>query len=145
MRRFFRASGSESNDAGVLVDTHESKYHVGERWNYRARQGEEGSLLTVLKVESSPKLGVIVHVRVDGVRIANPHAPTGVSETIGHAPFAESAMDKSVTTRAAAGTPTTADDEGYQEWRRAFDAGDAGVFTITVAEGVQVVAEMLSQ
>jgi hypothetical protein len=144
MRRFFRGSG-QPDEAGELVDTDDGKYHVGEQWSYRARQGEEGSWLTVLKVESSPKLGVIVHVRVDGVRIESPHAPNGVCETIGHMPFAESAIEKSVTTRAGAETAAIADDEGYQEWRRAFDAGGAGVFTITVAEGIQAMAETLSQ
>jgi hypothetical protein len=145
VRRFFRASASQSDDASVLVDTNESKYRVGEKWNYQTRQGEEGSLLTILKVESSPKLGVIVHLRLDGLRIESPHAPGGVSETIAHMPFAEAAIDKSVTNRAETGTLVAADDEGYEEWRRAFDAGDAGVFTITVAEGVQVIAETLSQ
>lgn len=129
----------------MLVDTNESKYHVGEKWNYRTRPGEEDSLLTVLKVESSQKLGVIVHVSLDGLRIENPRAPGVASETIGHMPFAEAAIDKSVTTRAAAGDSVTAGGDGYEEWRRAFDAGDAGIFTIDVAEGVNVVAQTLSQ
>jgi hypothetical protein len=145
VRRFFRASTSRRDDADALVDTNEGKYHVGETWNYRTRPGEEGSLLTVLRVESSPKLGVIVHVSLDGLRIENPAAPGGVSEGIGHMPFAEAAIDKSVTRRAASGVPVTAGDEGYKEWRRAFDAGDAGIFTITVAEAVDHMAEALSR
>jgi hypothetical protein len=84
---------------------------------------------------------VIVHVSLDGLRIENPRAPGGVSETIGHMP----SIDKSVTTRAAAGVSVSADDEGYEEWRRAFDAGEAGIFTIDVAEGVNFVAQTLSQ
>jgi hypothetical protein len=82
VRRFSRASGCGGDDADMLADTSEGKYHVGERWNYRTRRGEEDSLLTVLKVESSPKLGVIVHVSLDGLRIENPtfqgHGPTRV-------------------------------------------------------------------
>jgi hypothetical protein len=136
VRRFFRAFGSRRNDADVLVDTNEGKYHVGEKWNYRTRPGEEDSLLTVLKVESSPKLGVIVHVSLDGLRIENPGAPGGVSETIGHLAFAEAAIDKSVTTRAATGVPVPADDERYER---------ASFFTVTVAETVHLAELALSQ
>jgi hypothetical protein len=53
-------------------------------------------------------------------------------------PFTEGAIDESVTTRAAAEITVTADDEGYKEWRRASDAGRASVFTITVAEAVDL-------
>jgi hypothetical protein len=137
MRRFFRASGSRGDDPDVRGDANEGKYHVGERWNYRTRPGEECSLLTVLKVESLP-IGVTVHVSVDGLRIENPSAPGGVSESIAHMPFTEEAIDKSATTRAAAEITVTPDDEGYEEWRRASDAGRAGVFTITVAEAVDL-------
>lgn len=38
-----------------------------------------------------------------------------------------------------------ADAEGYEEWRHAFDAGDAGIFTITVAEGVEFVTQAMSR
>jgi hypothetical protein len=142
---FFRRSDSGDADANVLVDMADGKYHVGEQWNYRTRPGEERSVLTVLKVESSPKLGVIVHVSLDGLRIESSHAPDGVLETIGHMPFAEHAIDDSVTTRVAAGIAVPAESEGYQEWRRAFDAGEAGIFTISVGEGVSFMAEALSQ
>jgi hypothetical protein len=145
VRRFFRASAGRQDDAPTLVDTDEGNYHVGERWNYKTRPGEEGSLLTVLKVESSPKLGVIVHISVDGLRIASPHAPNGVYETIEHMPFAEASIAESITTCAATGASVLAEDEGYEEWRRGFDAGEAGIFTIPVADAVSFMAEVLTQ
>jgi hypothetical protein len=129
-----------STDA--LVDTDEGNYHVGERWNYETRQGDEGSLLTILKVESSPTAGVIVHISVDGLRISSPHAPNGVYDTIGHMPFAEASIDASVTSRVAVGAPVP-DSEGYDEWRRSFDAGEAGIFAISVAEAVDFMAQTL--
>jgi hypothetical protein len=129
--------------AEQLVDTTEGKYQVGETWSYRTRPGEEGSFVTVLKVESSPATGVIVHLRVDGLRIDNPASPDGVSETIGHMPLAEQAVDASVTARLSGGAPVVGPDEGYWEWRRAFEAGEAGVWTVTVAEAVDSIAHVL--
>ncbi len=139
------STGCYRKENVVLVDTTESKFHVGEKWSYRARPGEEKSSLTIVKVESSPKLGVIVHVSLDGLRIKSPHSPSGFSETISHMPFAESAMEKSVTTLAVARAPLPAFEEGYQEWRRAFDAGKGGVFAITVAEGVDFIDQTLNK
>jgi hypothetical protein len=141
VRRFFRASASgEAGD--VPVDTSEGKYHVGQKWNYRTRPGEEDSLLTVVKVESAPKVGVIVHVSVEGLRVENPGVPGGVSERIHHMPFTEAAIDKSVTVLAATDVPVTSDEEGaYENWRRA----RGGVFTTTVAEAVELAAQAMSQ
>jgi hypothetical protein len=119
----------------TLQDIEDGKYRAGEVWNYETCPGFEGSTLTVLKVESSSRVGVIVHISVDGFRVASPHAPNGAYEKIGHMPFAEEAIERSVTNRAAVGTALPADNEGYEEWRRA----RGGVFTITVAEAVDLV------
>ena len=45
------------------------------------------------------------------LRIENPSAPSGLSETIGHMPFAETAIDKSVTTQVAAGVSVADDND----------------------------------
>jgi hypothetical protein len=76
-RTLAQAASPACDDSFVaeqLVDTTDSKYQVGERWSYRTRSGEERSSITVLKVESSPTLGVIVHVSVDGLRMQNAHS-----------------------------------------------------------------------
>jgi hypothetical protein len=86
-----------------------------------------------------------IHVSLDGLRIKSPHSPKGFSETIAHMPFAESAIEKSVTTVAAANVPLPAYEEGYQEWRRAFDSGKGGVFSISVAEGVGFIETVLNK
>lgn len=142
MRRFFRQSARVGDDAETLVEVHDGKYRAGERWSYRARPGDEESVLTILRVESSLNIGVIVHIRIDGLRLESAHAPGGVTETIAHMPFAEGSIDGSVTTLAGAGDPPE-DDGGYQDWRREFEAGNAGVFTITVAEAVDAMAQAL--
>lgn len=114
------------------TDVTDGRFHVGECWQYRTRPHEEGSTLTVLKVEALPQRGTIVHLRVDGVRIASPQAPGGVLNEVAHMPFTERAVADSVTTRQpdAATLPQFAD--GYNRWRQ--DRG--GVFDIPVAQAV---------
>ena len=129
----------------MLIDTRNGKYQVGEKWKFNSRAGEENATLTVLKVESNAGLGVVVHVRVEGVRIKNTRAPHGISETIAHMPFSEAAIQKSVTELVASDVPLPEFAEGYREWRAAFDDNKAGVFTVTVWEGVDFMETALNQ
>ena len=139
------ASGCKKDvPVATLSETNDGKYHVGEKWKFRARPGEEGATLTVVKVESAPKLGVIVHISVEGVRIKSPHSANGLAETIAHMPFAEAAIEKSVSELVGKGAPLPSFEEGYREWRTAFDAQKAGVFTITVGEGVAFMEKALN-
>ncbi len=111
----------------------DEKFHPGQVWQYKPRAGEENSFLTVLKVESVPKLGTIVHVRVDKIRLKN-CAGGPEPETIEHMPFSREAIERSVTklTKDFGDVPDF--QFGYDQWR----AACGGVYTITVAEIVQV-------
>jgi hypothetical protein len=141
----FGPTSCKHKEAAVLSEVSNAKYHVGDQWIYRTRPSEGNSTLTIGKVETTPKLGVIVHISLAGLRIKNAHAPSGYSETIAHMPFAEAALDKSVTARVAtAAVPLTFAD-GYGEWRRAFDNGKAGAFTITVSEGVDFMEQTMNR
>ena len=78
-----------------------------------------------------PKVGTIVHVRVDHVRLKN---CTGgpEPETVEHMPFTRDAMERSVT-KLEKERVDIPDLGGYEQWRA--DCG--GVYTITVAEAVK--------
>ena len=91
----------------MLTDVTTSKFQVGQTWKYKTRAGEEGSTLTVLKVESGPDTGVIVHVALRGIRVTNPHAPGGFITQANRLPMAEEALQKSVTEMLSAKGPET--------------------------------------
>jgi len=121
-----------SKPCPVPTVTNDSKFHPGQVWQYNTRPHEKGSTLTILRVESLPKLGVIIHSRVDKVRLRN---CTGGPEPnkFEHMPFARDAVERSVTKLVKEGNVPEFQD-GYDEWRK--DCG--GVYTITVAEAVAV-------
>lgn len=128
--------GCTTPNASRLVDVTDSQYQPGQVWAYRTRPGEDSSTLTVLRFERADTLGVIVHVAVEGLTIRNPSAPDGLIRRLAHLPFAKDAIDRSVVRKVRDAGPVPDYAEGYREWRRAFDAGKGGVFTITVAEAV---------
>jgi len=42
------------------------KYLVGQEWKYKTRQGEENSILKILKIEEYPDYGKVIHISVNG-------------------------------------------------------------------------------
>lgn len=122
-----------------------SPFQPGQVWQYKARSGEELSRITILKLESHPKLGSIVHIHVDGVAIKSPKAPGGVSRSISHLPYGEEALSKSVTTLERSDAKLPAYEEGYNQWKKAFDAGKAGIWSASVSEAVASIEQGLNK
>lgn len=139
------AEPSEAAQPPMPKDMVESKYKVGQAWSYRTRPGEERSYFIVVKVERDPKLGNIVHVAVRGLRMKNRHSPDGYSDAVNHMPFSEEAIDRSAVKLLKESADLPDYMEGYRTWREAFDAGRAGIYTITLAEAVKVMETVLNQ
>jgi hypothetical protein len=119
-------------------------FHAGEVWRYHTRPSEPDSIVIIVRVDEEPESGTVVHVFVDGLRVRNPRHPEGFSGAISHMPFTESAMAASVTELLGQADALPPFEEGYESWRSAWDAGEAGVFTITVAEAVEVMEQAIN-
>lgn len=108
----------------------------GQIWTYDTRSGEEISRIIICRVEADAKFGQIVHIHVNGVRLKNNRAPGGSSNQIGHMPYSGDALRKCLTKLESTVTALPAFEDGYQEWRGAFDKGKAGVWTAPVSEAI---------
>jgi hypothetical protein len=106
---------AKGQDAKVREAT-ELKYKVGQKWGYQARAGEENSYFVVVKIESDPKLGNIIHIAVRGLKMKNLRSPGGISENVNHMPFSEGAVDKSAVKLLKRKTDLPNFEEGYQMW-----------------------------
>lgn len=87
-------------------------------------------------MESHPKLGEIVHIHVNGLRLRNPQLPGGYSSEIGHLPYSAAALRESVVKLDTVGVELPEFEEGYQQWKSAFDEGRAGVWSVPVSDAV---------
>jgi len=125
----------------IMKETTDSVYKVGQVWNYNSRPREEKSTLTIVKVESHEKLGVIVHVCLQGLKIKNPQTPSGISNTIPHAPFSEKAIQESVTKLNRITQDLPDFKEGYNSWRDA----QGGIWTISVSDAIATVEKCLNK
>jgi len=106
---------------------------VSDIWAYKNRPGEDGSTLTILKIENYPKLGKIVHIRVDGFRMINPVTGNEFND-MPHLPFQAKALERSITHRIGETAEIPDFSQSYAAWRAAFDEGKAGAFKITVRQ-----------
>lgn len=119
------------------------KYKVGQEWNYKTRKGEENSTLKILKIEEYPKHGKVIHISIGGLKVGNPDVEKGFAKEFTHIPITEEALDKSVTVLKNDKVKLPTKIDGYDYWKKEFDQGIAGVFSISVPEIVDLMEESI--
>lgn len=108
-----------------------STFHAGDVWGYQTRPHETQSTFFVWRVETLPDGDNVVHIQLRGLQITG--GPQGIIEEAGHLPVAETALSESATRKISGGEAQPLP-EGYELWRRAWEEGRAGVFSIPLRE-----------
>jgi hypothetical protein len=108
-------------------------------WAFKAPPTQPDAKLTILRVEDGGGVGMIVHIAISGVSFGNGQS------TISHLPFAEFAVEQSVTVLERESGPIPDFAQGYGLWREAFDTGKGGVFSISVAEAFEAVTGLIAK
>jgi hypothetical protein len=117
---------------GITV-THPA-YAPGQAWSYRARPGEETSRVAIRRIDQEPEDGEVFHISILGVKLRNHRVPGGMQPAMNHAAVSRTTLDASLLSAEGA---TDADEhwrDGYAVWRQAYDAGDAGIFDLSIPE-----------
>lgn len=120
-----------------------TKYTIGQEWNYKTRKGEEKSTLKILKIEEYPKQGKVIHISIGNLNMGNPDVEKGFAKEFTHIPITEEALDKSVTELKKTKVKLPNKIDGYDYWKKEFDQGIAGVFSIPVSEIVDLMEESI--
>lgn len=121
------------------------QYSVGQEWNYKTRPTEKNSTLTILKIEEYPETGKVIHISISGLNIKDTTSTTGIADKFIHIPISEEALSNSVTTlkKEAYKKPDSLEMDGYSYWKKEFDNGNAGIFTIPVSEIVSTMEKSI--
>jgi hypothetical protein len=120
-------------------------YEIGQIWRYRARDGEVDSQIVIL---NSVQVGIypIYSICIEGVKLKNPWVQGGIQTMLPHSPVSKEVLDLSVLE--LIGTrqnPLDDYEEAFQEWKEPFDRGEAGYFTITVAEILDLIEQSVNR
>jgi hypothetical protein len=126
------ACGRDETPRPALSPHDDARFAVGQIWRLAGKH--EDARVVVLRVERAPNEAVIVHVAVER------DDPT---MRIAHMPFDRDAVDRSVTELIGKIEPRYED--GYELWRDAFDRGKGGVFTISIEEAIDLMAQTLEE
>lgn len=119
------------------------EFSAGQVWQFETRPQDEGAVLTVLKTESLNGLD-IVHVSISDLQIRIKTTPESVVPNIMHLPITRDALAGSVTELFVTVETLPVYQEGYDTWREAFDAGKAGVFSISLAECIEYMEQAMN-
>jgi hypothetical protein len=120
-------------------------FTAGQVWAYKTRGSETGSTLLIDRVDIDSKFGEIFHVSVFDLRVKNPRAAGGITTSLPHFPVSRTSLALSCTKLVGRRDPDPAYLDGYGAWRKAFDEGRAGVFSISVADIVAGIETSLNQ
>ena len=119
-------------------------FAAGQRWQCKGRSADESPTLLINLVETHPRGGSIYHITVEGLKLRHPAAPGGVMQKLAHLPVTIETLQHSVTTQLADAEPDPAYLEGYWQWRKAFDANQAGVFGNTLANVLHILEKQFN-
>jgi hypothetical protein len=120
-------------------------YEVGQIWKYRSRDNEENSQIVIL---NSIQVGsyVVYSICVEDVKLKNPWIEGGIQTTLPHAPVSQEVLELSVLELIGVRqNPLDEYESEFQEWKKLFDQGESGFFTITVAKILDCVEQAVNQ
>ena len=112
----------------------------GQVWSYKSRAEDPNSTLVIGLIENHSKLGKIIHIRIEDVRVESPQHDKGFVASIGHIPISEEALLSSLEKMLKVEDVPSSVEKGIETWREA----QGGVFTVSVAEAVQFLEDTLS-
>jgi len=113
------------------------EFRPGQIWAYQTRPGEEASKLYLARIDRDLGSRALFHLYVDGLQLKNPKFPGGVQDHLVHIPVSREALEASVTELLQSDAAMPDISEGYALWLLSFEKGQAGVFTIPVAQAIQ--------
>ena len=127
-----------------MVDAKEITFEAGQVWKYKTRSNELDSRLIILKVEQYENSEEVIHIAVVGLSMKNVHDPSWLGDDISHMPFNREALVKCVVSfDKMIEVPDFS--EGYEIWKEAFDKGEAGIYSVSVSETVDIMEATINE
>jgi hypothetical protein len=133
----FALAGCEAARDSEYPVVRDAVYAPGQVWSFRAPAEQSRATLTVLRIDSLPVLGRVVHVRLDSLDMSETGRILTGQHTVQHMPFLREAIDSSVVSKLVDSGAVPEYRDGYAQWRRA----KGGAFSVAVGSFLQQLAE----
>lgn len=116
-------------------DEQKNGFIAGQVWSYETREHEQRSKLTVLKVDYFEN-AVVVHVRLDNIKLLDPEAPQGFRTIVPHMAFMQTALLESVLKVLDKNIRLPEFSKDYHNWREGDGIGTAYAWHYSVSEAL---------
>jgi hypothetical protein len=137
-----RGARTAKQDQSMPID-----FKPGQIWTFKSRPHEPDAFICVLAVDTNDKLGQVVSIAIARVKIPNVNLDGGIQESLPHAPITAAVLSEAVLDCVATDGPRADDpsiEDAYRQWREPYDKGEAGVFTISPADILDIIEGTLS-
>ena len=131
---FASCEAARESDYPVVDD---AVYAPGQVWSFKVSDEQSRATLTVLRIDSVPALGRVVHVRLDSLDMSERGRVLNGQHTVPHMPFLRAAIDSSVVSKLVDSGVVPEYRDGYELWRRA----KGGAFNVAVGSFLRELAE----
>lgn len=119
-------------------------FKAGQTWRMRGRPQDEDAHIHILGVIENGVDERVYSIAITGVCIRNPGLADGVQTFLPHAPVTHDVLAADAIELVANDGPTADHpdfSEAYSEFRALYDEGEAGVFTISLAEILDLIEQ----
>lgn len=122
-------------------------FEPGQVWRFKARPKDGEALLAILAVRIDDTVGTICSIAMAGVAIDNPYFEDGVQSVMPHAPITAAVLEQNVRELVGNDGPTAETEnfkDAYQEWLTLYEKQEAGVFTISPLEILDIIEQSVN-
>jgi hypothetical protein len=118
----------------------EHAYQPGQVWTFRGAPLPE-SRVVIGTIDRGKHHDWVFSVSI--IKVPFPDLAIGGTRIadMAHVPVTRAVLDSSLLENVGAGEPADAFAEGYASWRSAFDAGEAGAFTIGISAVIDAIRQ----
>ncbi len=124
----------------IVSDAQTQDFASGQIWTYKDAVPATSRVI-IGRIDIFPGDRTVISVSITDAPIPTTTEPL---QTISHLPFDEGALRQSVEKQVGVAMVPSEFAEGYQLWREEYDRGDAGTFTIPVAEAVEYIKQAVT-
>jgi hypothetical protein len=126
-------------------DVHSNyKLKAGQVWKYKNRPGEDDSIIRILKVEHNDKFGTLVHISVENLKLTNADNRDVTFKAVNYMVFDEKSIKDSVTELIKENDQLPDFEYNYNDWKKSFDQGMAGINNKPVANTLSILEEIMN-
>ena len=121
----------------------ERNYQEGQVWTFRGAPLPQSRVVVGKIDQYAGHHDLVFSVSIIKVPIPNTGAGGIRIADISHASVSKSVLDASLLEQVGAGEPSGSFGEGYDQWRLAYLAGDAGVFSVEISKVIEIICDVV--